>query len=143
MKRYEELDRETLEKLLAQAHLVITWTTQDTLRKDAAGIRHLLKAREDYYKARVDALAKVRPLNSLDLGPGSNYQYGAGLQPWNHRIPWNCPSYYDGCNCEGGPYYDFPEEKNEDLLFLVKSRETAPPARTGRLPIAEMGELRG
>ena len=33
------------------------------------------------------------------------YHQGAAQQPWNHRIPWNCPTYWDGCNCEGGPYF--------------------------------------
>lgn len=33
------------------------------------------------------------------------YHEGAAQQPWNHRIPWNCPTYWDGCNCEGGPYF--------------------------------------
>jgi hypothetical protein len=27
------------------------------------------------------------------------YHYAATKQPNNHRIPWNCPTYYDGCNC--------------------------------------------
>jgi hypothetical protein len=33
-----------------------------------------------------------------------NYHASAERQPWNHRIPWNCKTYYDGCNCEDGPY---------------------------------------
>lgn len=33
------------------------------------------------------------------------YHAAAKQQPWNHRIPWNCPTYWDGCNCEGGPYF--------------------------------------
>lgn len=33
------------------------------------------------------------------------YHEGAAQQLWNHRIPWNCPTYWDGCNCEGGPYF--------------------------------------
>jgi 2-methylaconitate cis-trans-isomerase PrpF len=27
------------------------------------------------------------------------YHWGASLQPDNHRIPANCPTYWDGCNC--------------------------------------------
>lgn len=103
-----ELDRETLERLLNLAHAVVIGTTQDTLRSDAAYHRTLIRARERYYKARVAAIAKIRPLTVMDLG--DSYHYGAELQPWNHRIPWNCPSYYDGCNCEGGPHYNKPED---------------------------------
>lgn len=33
------------------------------------------------------------------------YHEAATRQPWNHRIAWNCPTYWDGCNCEGGPYF--------------------------------------
>jgi hypothetical protein len=97
------------------------WTGQDTLRKDAAGLKHLLAARHAYLKARVDHFAATRPLTSRDSDgctcgavrreapdPKSClYHYAAALQPWNHRIPWNCPSYYDGCNCDGG-YKDGP-----------------------------------
>lgn len=104
---YDGLDHDTLVLLLELAHRVIIGTTQDTLKKDSAYMPHLLKARDAYLKARADALAPVQamsPLDVLDL-----YKYGAGLQPWNHQFPWNCPSYYDGCNCEGGPYYDRPE----------------------------------
>jgi hypothetical protein len=24
----------------------------------------------------------------------------AAEQPWNHGIPWNCPTFWDGCNCD-------------------------------------------
>lgn len=109
-----ELTAEQLEELLAKAHAVVTWTTQDTIRKDAAGTPHLRLARREYLKARIDAYATVRPLTIRDCGgcsclSGKNhkpdfvnclYHYAAALQPDNHRIPWNCPSYYDGCNCE-------------------------------------------
>lgn len=27
------------------------------------------------------------------------YHNAAAAQPWNHSIPWNCPDYWDGCNC--------------------------------------------
>lgn len=33
------------------------------------------------------------------------YHEAATRQPWNHRIAWNCPTFWDGCNCEGGPYF--------------------------------------
>lgn len=111
-----ELGNDELLDLLSLAHVVVTWTGQDTLRRDAAGYPHLIKARQDYLKARVEALAKAGPLAVLDCGgctcggrevkAGCMYHYAASLQPWNHRIPWNCPNYYDGCNCEGGPFYE-------------------------------------
>lgn len=113
------LDSATLEKLLHLAHVVVTWTTQDTLRQNAAGYRHLVEARQDYLKARVEATARTRPLTTRDTlsctcspavckagpRPDCMYHYGASLQPWNHRIPWNCPTYWDGCNCDDGPFY--------------------------------------
>ena len=105
-----ELDASTLASLLAKAHLVVTWTGQDTIRRDAAGAPHLTAARQDYLRARLDAYAAIRPLTISDTqgctcdphrpDPGTcMYHYGASLQPGNHRIPCNCPAYYDGCGC--------------------------------------------
>lgn len=31
--------------------------------------------------------------------PGCEYHEVAAAYPNDHAIPWNCPSYYDGCNC--------------------------------------------
>lgn len=45
-----------------------------------------------------------------DISPTCRYHQGAAEQPWNHFIPWNCPTYYDGCNCEGGPFYEPPTD---------------------------------
>lgn len=42
------------------------------------------------------------------IDPACEYHQAAAAEPWNHRIPWNCPTYWDGCNCEGGPFYDKP-----------------------------------
>jgi hypothetical protein len=104
----KELSGEQLADLLGKAHAVVTWTTQGTLKPDAAGYKWLVKARQDYLRARIDAVAAVRLLGITDLMGctcGGNdiascmYHYGASLQPGNHRIPWNCPTYYDGCNC--------------------------------------------
>lgn len=30
----------------------------------------------------------------------ANYFRIAAENPEDHRIPWNCPSYWDGCNCK-------------------------------------------
>jgi hypothetical protein len=112
-----DLDAAALNDLLAKAHAVVTWTGQDTLRHNAAGYPHLVDARRDYLRARIDAYAAVRPLTIRDCdgctcqpcGPGGPdlagclYHYAASLQPDNHRIPWNCPTYYDGCNCTEQP----------------------------------------
>lgn len=46
---------------------------------------------------------------AIAIQPECQYHRMAAEQPWNHRIPWNCPTYWDGCNCEGGPFYDPPE----------------------------------
>ena len=68
-------------------------------------IEELYKARFEYYKARVEYYAPLRPLTVLDTGgctcknchnPEPNrcvYHYAAHLQPDNHKIPWNCPTY--------------------------------------------------
>ena len=37
--------------------------------------------------------------------PECRYHDQAAEQPWNHRIPWICGNYWDGCNCVGGPLY--------------------------------------
>ena len=99
-----------LEELLNKAHAVVIWTGQDTIRQDSAGARHLNAARKEYLRARADYYAAQRALTPADTGgctcnthqPGPSqclYHYAAQLQPSNHRIPWNCPTYYDGCNC--------------------------------------------
>ena len=112
-----------LECLLSLAHAVVTWTTQDTLRPDAAGTPALTAARQAYYRARLVTYARVRELTIADTGgctcgictavdPDCMYHYAAELQPGNHKIPWNCPTYYDGCNCgEPRPGYDQEHER--------------------------------
>ena len=36
----------------------------------------------------------------FDLDPECGYHGVAAEHPDDHRIPWNCPTYWDGCNCE-------------------------------------------
>jgi hypothetical protein len=106
----QQLSSEAVRHLLDLAHNVVIWTTQATIRRDAAGFPHLVAARHDYYRARIDEVAKVRPLNGGDypgcscrtheIDPDCLYHYAASVQPDNHTIPWNCPTYYDGCNCQ-------------------------------------------
>lgn len=31
--------------------------------------------------------------------PECRYHAAAAANPRDHRIPWNCPTYWDGCNC--------------------------------------------
>lgn len=38
---------------------------------------------------------KEQPIN-----PDCAYHRAAEHRPDDHSIPWNCPTYYDGCNCE-------------------------------------------
>ncbi len=103
-------EHEDLEHLHRLAHAVVVWTDQDTIRRDAAGAQHLFAARREYLWARIGYYAARRPLTVLDTGgctcnphapdPGNClYHYAASIQPDNHRIPYNCPTYYDGCNC--------------------------------------------
>lgn len=35
----------------------------------------------------------------FDIDPDCPYHRLAAARPWDHRIPWNCPTYWDGCNC--------------------------------------------
>lgn len=106
-----ELTREELDHLLRLAGVVITWTTQDTLKPGSAGYPHLIRARQEFLKARLEMKhAHGQLLTSADAGgctcggheirESCMYHYAARLQPDNHRIPWNCPTFYDGCNCE-------------------------------------------
>jgi hypothetical protein len=44
-----------------------------------------------------------------EILPDCQYHRMAAEQPWNHHIPWNCPTFWDGCNCPGGPFYEDPE----------------------------------
>jgi hypothetical protein len=39
--------------------------------------------------------------HEYDLGVDSKCDYHryAALHPEDHRSPWNCPTYWDGCNC--------------------------------------------
>lgn len=48
-----------------------------------------------------------------DISPACGYHAAAARQPWNHRIPWNCPTYWDGCRCPGGPYFPSPTTAQE------------------------------
>lgn len=97
-----------LNELLGLAHDAISWARQcwEGIAKTAGG-KHWPAKEAAYYKARIAYLAPRQALSIRDLGPF--YREGAELQPWNHRIPWNCPTYYDGCNCEGGPFYKRPQ----------------------------------
>jgi hypothetical protein len=36
------------------------------------------------------------------IDPDCPYHLAAAADPGNHRIPWNCPTYWDGCNCPEG-----------------------------------------
>lgn len=94
------------------------------------GGQHFWLKYRDYLLARTRYFASRRPLDHNDYGgcigcvhtrnPDGNgwdwdiredcaYHLAAKLQPWNHNIPWVCGNYWDGCNCEGGPFYDPPE----------------------------------
>jgi hypothetical protein len=33
------------------------------------------------------------------IRPECTYHRAAAANPNNHSIPWNCPTYWDGCNC--------------------------------------------
>jgi len=113
-----DLTGEEVMRLLELADKVVIWTGQDTLKTGSAGYAALVAARYEYYKARIDLLAAHgHQLNALQTGgctcgcrdkdhkisPSCMYHYAAQLQPENHNIPWNCPTYYDGCNCEDTP----------------------------------------
>jgi hypothetical protein len=109
---------EELRELLSIADVVVSWTTQDTLKQSSAGMQHLVDARQKYYKRLIEiADLHGEPVTvsmtggctcrwtkavhrAVDISPDCMYHYAARLQPWNHRIPWNCPTYHDGCNCE-------------------------------------------
>src|SRR6266568_4818949 len=132
-----------LPELLEKAHAVVTWTTQDTIRADAAGAGWLKMARENYLLTRVMALNPIRPLTTQDslgcichrrIDPAMcPYHLAAKLQPWNHRIPWNCPTFHDGCNCEDGPFYERPEA---NAVLYIGSPPRAPAhSRTCRAPL--------
>ena len=38
-------------------------------------------------------------LGEWNFNPDCGYHNAAKEQPWNHSIPWNCPTYWDCCNC--------------------------------------------
>ena len=111
----DEFTGEEVMQLLELADAVVLWTTQDTLKNKSAGYANLVTARQQYFKTRLDMLAAhghqitIAQTGGCTCGwgggdhkinPGCMYHYAAQLQPGNHRIPWNCPTYYDGCNCE-------------------------------------------
>jgi hypothetical protein len=111
----EAFSSEELRELLSIADVVVSWTTQDTLKRSSAGMQHLVDARQKYYKRLIEVTdLHGEPVTISMTGgcicgwTGSDhkvrddcmYHYAARLQPWNHRLAWNCPTYYDGCNCE-------------------------------------------
>lgn len=112
----------TVEELLALAHNVVTWADQchEGILTTAGG-KHYWPKRQEYMLAYVRYWATRRPLTVRDVGgcigcahtpkpdgvgydweirPDCPYHLAASLQPDNHRIPWNCSTYYDGCNCQ-------------------------------------------
>lgn len=93
--------------LLELAHRTVKQADQchEGIKRSAGG-KFYPALRDAYFKARIVYFVSRRPLNVSDLGP--HYREGAELQPWNHRIPWNCPTYWDGCNCDDGPFYESP-----------------------------------
>jgi hypothetical protein len=107
------------EHLLDLAHQAVQWADQCAGEiKKAAGAKWYFKHRHAYMKARLEAFAAVGQLSMRDvpgcacdliaaaktgefvLNPDCLYHLAARLQPDNHRIPWNCPTYWDGCNCD-------------------------------------------
>lgn len=99
---------DSLEGLLDLAHEAVLWAEQSSEGiEGTAGAPHYTTSRDAYFKARLAYFVNRRPFRLGDWGP--YYHEAAAMQPWNHRIPWNCPSYWDGCNCEGGPFYSEPE----------------------------------
>lgn len=93
-------------ELLELAHQAVIWANQCRQGiEGCAGSQWFFKALDEYAKARVEYFAEQRPLTLRDTFP-STYRLAAEMQPWNHRIAWNCPTYWDGCNCPGGPYTD-------------------------------------
>ena len=108
----------TQDDLLALARNAIAWADQcwEGIEK-AAGGKHYRPKADAFWKAWVEYWGARRPLTTADTD-ASTYKMAAALQPWNHRIPWNCPNFWDGCNCEGGPLYDpppgvFPQKSDE------------------------------
>ena len=51
------------------------------------------------------------PNFKFTLKSDCGYHNWAAEHPDNHLSPWNCSDYYDGCNCEGGPFYGPMEEE--------------------------------
>lgn len=35
-----------------------------------------------------------------EIDPACAYHRDAAEHPYDHSIPWNCPTYHDGCNCK-------------------------------------------
>lgn len=125
-------DVDELLELLDLAGITADWGEQMLSHfKDAPGGQHFGPKFSAYHLARVRYFATRRPLNHNDYagcagckhtkradGVGydweirddCSYHLAAALQPWNHRIPWACGNYWDGCNCEGGPFYDWPAD---------------------------------
>lgn len=50
-----------------------------------------------------------------DIDPDCGYHRTAAEHPDDHSIPWNCPTFFDGCNCDHScdepdcPYCDMRE----------------------------------
>jgi hypothetical protein len=131
--RYHDAEGEVgeLEHLLDLAGAVASWGNQMYHHfKDTPGGKHFKPRYNRYILARTRYFASRRPLNHNDYGgcvgckavtdghweilDYCSYHLAAKLQPWNHHIPWACGNYWDGCNCEGGPFYDPPPGTFDD-----------------------------
>ena len=50
----------------------------------------------------------------LVIDPACGYHQVAADFPNDHSIPWNCPTYWDGCNCDDPAFARAPEQKGDE-----------------------------
>lgn len=62
---------------------------------------------------------------SLIIEPDCPYHQEAAARPMDHSIPWNCPTYWDGCNCSQ-TLHDLREELKAALELARDMRSQLP-----------------
>lgn len=84
------------------------WTIGHIKAVGYAAARHALRLRAERDKrCNLQGCICPKPTAKKEDGsydwkidPACLYHRAAAERPQDHSIPWNCPTYYDGCNCK-------------------------------------------
>jgi hypothetical protein len=81
------------------------------LKAQAREIKRLRRYKERYERLRIERKGgscicvvpgniDIENQSIIQIKPECTYHKAAAAHPQDHSIPWNCPTYWDGCNCK-------------------------------------------